>query len=136
MNCQHRVAAHLTIFANLLGNDCPMDQFRARLWCTICGRLDCSTYMQSWMGSREATERFPEERGYYAHLERLEREGAFRWLVVECSTGKIRRDKLTAAQAKAAAWHYSSRQPASFEAMHFDQWRLIRSRFSSIAASS
>jgi hypothetical protein len=37
--CQHRVAAHLAIFVQQFGSEFPMDQFRARLWCTMCGLI-------------------------------------------------------------------------------------------------
>ncbi len=125
--CQHRVAAHLQIFVQQLGSEMPMDQFRARLWCTLCGRLDCSTNAPSWRGSDAATAEFPEDRGYYAHLEKLDREGAFAHVVVDRRTGTRRRDRLTAGQARNAALRYSARGGA-FEAMHFDRWRMVIAR--------
>jgi len=122
--CLHRVAAHLAIFVQQFGEDFPMDEFRARLWCTMCGTVKCQTDASSWAGSTAATEAFPEARGYYAHMEKLEREGAFRWLVVDRSTGRIRRERITAAQARSLARRYSRDRPMPFQAMHFDQWRL------------
>jgi hypothetical protein len=124
MLCQHRVAAHLRLFANQLGNDCPMDRFRARLWCTMCGRLGGLTYAPSWQGSQEATTAFPEERGYYAHLQRLDAAGAFRHVVIDRRDGSIRRERLTAAQARAAAKRHAERHRADFTAMHFDRYRI------------
>lgn len=128
MLCQHRVAAHLRLFANQLGNDCPIDRFRARLWCTMCGRLGGLTYAPSWQGSQEATNAFPEERGYHAHMQCLEAIGAFRWLVVDRSNGRVRRERITAAQARSLARRYSRERPMPFQAMHFDQWRLTFAR--------
>jgi hypothetical protein len=122
--CHHRTAAHLAIFVQMLGADCTMDDFRARLWCTKCGRLDCSTMAQSWLGSQEATNAFPQDQSYYAHLEKLDREGAFAHVVVDRRTGTIRRDRLTAAQARNAAFRYSARG-RQFDAMHFDRWRMV-----------
>jgi hypothetical protein len=121
--CQHRVAAHLAIFVQQLGSEFPMDQFRARLWCTSCGCLHCSTHAPSWRGSDAETNEFPEQRGYYAHLEKLDREGAFLYVVVDRRTGKIRRDRLTAAQARNAASRYNARG-GTFTTMHFEQYRL------------
>lgn len=121
--CHHRVAANLAIFVQMLGADCTMDDFLVRLWCTKCGRLDCSTSAQSWLGSREATDAFPEDRSYYRHLEKLDRDGAFQHVVVDRRTGKLRRERLIAAQARNAARRYNERG-GTFEAMHFDRWRM------------
>lgn len=121
--CLHRVAAHLTLFVQQLGDDFPSDKFRDRLWCTVCGRLGGQTYAPSWQGGFEATRAFPEEHGYYAHMERLDREGAFRHVVVDRCTGKLRRERLTAGQARNAARRYNERGEL-FEPMHFDQYRL------------
>lgn len=122
--CLHRVAAHLAIFVQQLGAEIPMDRFRAKLWCTMCGRLDCSTYAPSWQGSFERTEAFPEAQGYYAHLERLDREGMFQHVVIDRRTGALRRERLTAAQARSAARRYNDKGEGPFAAMHFDHWRM------------
>lgn len=122
--CLHRVAAHLAIFVQQFGEGLPMDQFRAKLWCTMCGTFNCLTTAPSWRGDFEATDTFPEDRGYYAHMERLQAAGAFRWLVVDRSSGRIRRERITSAQARALARRYSRDRPMPYQAMHFDQWRL------------
>ena len=123
--CLHRVAAHLTIFVQQLGADISMDRFRAKLWCTMCGRLNCSTYAPSWQGSFEQTEVFPEAQGYYAHLEKLDRSGQLRHIVVDRRSGALRKERLTAAQARNAAKRYNNgTMEGPFAAMHFDQWRM------------
>lgn len=122
--CLHRVAAHLAIFVQQLGADISMDRFRARLWCTMCGRLDCSTYAPSWQGSFERTEEFPEASGYYTHLEKLDRRGQLRHVVVDRRSGLLRKERLTAAQARSAARRYNGTMEGPFAAMHFDHWRM------------
>ncbi|MBS0276885.1 MAG: hypothetical protein JSR81_04640 [Proteobacteria bacterium] len=118
------MAAHLSIFVQMLGEDCPMDRFRAKLWCTMCGWIGGLTHAPSWNVNSKSVTSYPEDLGYYAHMEALERARAFRWLVVDRSSGRIRRERITAAQARFLARRYSRDQPMPFQAMHFEQWRL------------
>lgn len=100
--CNHRVATRPTIFMNLFGPECPLEEIRQRGWCTICGSFGAYTHAPSRVSALAGDQPYDEGRGYHDHLRKLDEARQRSYVVYDAETRAIRRDGLTIAQA--AQW--------------------------------